>query len=69
MPVGALGRVSEGALELLGVIAAADGRRILRDSIRGSADLPEEAGIELGRRLLASGAAELLGPTPHTAGP
>jgi hydroxymethylbilane synthase len=69
MPVGALGRVSEGSLELLGVVAAADGNRILRDSIRGTADLPDAAGVELGQRLLASGAAQLLGPTPHPAGP
>ena len=69
MPVGALGRVSEGSLELLGVVAAADGKGILRDSIRGSADHPEEAGAELGRRLLASGAAELLGPSAPPAGP
>jgi hydroxymethylbilane synthase len=60
MPVGALGRVSGESLELLGVVAAADGQRILRDSIRGSSALPIEMGVELGERLLAAGAAQLL---------
>src|SRR5262245_28704596 len=64
MPVGALARISGGSLELLGVVAAVDGKRILKESIRGTADRPVEAGIELGRKLLAAGAAELLGSSP-----
>jgi len=67
MPVGALGRVSGESLELLGVVAAADGRRILRDSIRGSSALPIEMGVELGERLLAAGAAQLLESVPPPA--
>jgi len=67
MPVGALGRVSGDSLELLGVVAAADGQRILRDTIRGPSALPIEAGVELGERLLAAGAAQLLEPVPPPA--
>ena len=69
MPVGSLGRVSGGSLELLGVVVSADGKRILRESVRGSSDLPVEAGIELGRRLLAAGAAKLLGASSPPAMP
>jgi hydroxymethylbilane synthase len=69
MPVGALGRVSGESLELLGVVAAADGQRILRDSIRGSSLHPIEAGVELGGKLLAAGAAQLLESAPPPARP
>jgi hydroxymethylbilane synthase len=61
MPVGALGSASGDSLELHGVVAAADGTRILRDSVRGSSDRPVEAGVELGRKMIALGASELLG--------
>lgn len=67
MPVGALGRVSGESLELLGVVSSADGQRILRDSIRGSSALAIEMGVELGERLLAAGAAQLLEPVPPPA--
>ena len=60
MPVGALGRVSGRSLELQGVVAAVDGSRLLRDSLLGAPDRPEQAGEELGRRMLALGAAEML---------
>jgi hydroxymethylbilane synthase len=69
MPVGALGRVSGGSLELLGVVVSEDGKRILKESICGSSDHPVEVGMELGRRLLAAGAAELLGPSSPPAMP
>jgi hydroxymethylbilane synthase len=61
MPVGALGRVSGHTLELQGVVAAIDGSRIIKDSWIGAADWPEQAGEDLGRRMLAAGAGDLLG--------
>ena len=41
-------------------MAEADGSRVLRESIAGSAAQPDILGIELAERLLAAGAAEML---------
>jgi hydroxymethylbilane synthase len=60
MPVGALARVAGGSLELLGVVAAADGEGILRESLAGDPKSPERLGEELGRKMLASGAGKWL---------
>ena len=61
MPVGAMARVTHGRLDLEGVVASPDGSVILRDRIFDDARRPEEAGLELGRRILAAGAAGILG--------
>ena len=62
MPVGALGRAKGDSLELEGVVASPDGTRVVRDRVSGNSRRPEEAGVELGKRILAAGAAEILGP-------
>src|SRR5262245_910749 len=43
-----------------GLIASLDGTRVLTDEITGAADSPAEAGLQLGSKLLAMGAAEIL---------
>ena len=59
-PIAALARIEEGRLTLRGLVAEPDGSRLLRDSVAGESASPETLGEELARRLLESGARELL---------
>jgi hydroxymethylbilane synthase len=61
MPVGCVGRAKGESLDLEGVVVAQDGSRVVRDRIQGSSAHPEAIGAELGRRILAAGAGEMLG--------
>ena len=60
VPVAAYGRLSGDSIILKGMVAELDGSRIIKDEIRGQKDSPEDVGISLARRLLSSGAAEIL---------
>jgi len=60
VPVAAYGRLSGENLILKGMVAELDGSRIIRDEVRGQKNSPEDMGVSLARRLLASGAAEIL---------
>lgn len=60
IPIGALGRVKGDQLTLEGVVASLDGKDLLRTSVTGSVDKPDEIGIELADKLLAMGADEIL---------
>ncbi len=60
VPVGALGVVEEETLILRGLVASADGRRVLREKTCGPAADPEAVGEELAARFLALGAEEIL---------
>jgi hydroxymethylbilane synthase len=59
-PIAALARIAEDRLTLQGLVAEPDGSRLLRDSLSGDCARPEALGEELARRLLESGARELL---------
>jgi hydroxymethylbilane synthase len=59
-PIAALARIEADRLTLQGLVAEPDGSRLLRDSVSGSCTQAEELGEELARRLLESGARELL---------
>jgi hydroxymethylbilane synthase len=59
-PIAALARIEADRLTLQGLVAEPDGSRLLRDSVFGSCTQAEELGEELARRLLDSGARELL---------
>lgn len=63
-PVAALARAAgadaDAALELTGLVASLDGRRILRDRIEGRAADAEALGARLAERLIARGAREIL---------
>jgi hydroxymethylbilane synthase len=48
-------------LDLRGFVAAVDGSRLLRDQVRGAATDADRLGRELAERLLAQGAADILG--------
>jgi hydroxymethylbilane synthase len=60
VPMAAFCRINNGQLHLQGMVAELDGSRILRDEIIGERDEADEMGIRLARRLLASGADEIL---------
>lgn len=64
-PVAARARASEGNLKLVGAVFAVDGSRILRGDTEGSAGDAEAVGRELAGRLLAQGAAALIGDAPR----
>ncbi|CAN5787818.1 hypothetical protein BH24CHL6_BH24CHL6_08300 [soil metagenome] len=61
-PIGALGRVTDGRLRLLGGYSTADGRLALLEEIEGSADEGEGLGRELAARLGAKRERLLGGP-------
>ncbi len=60
-PVGVLGRASGDALTVEGYAGRPDGSDWVRDSVDGSVDDAAALGAELGERMLAAGAAEILG--------
>jgi hydroxymethylbilane synthase len=47
-------------LTIKGLIASLDGKRVLADEIKGPVERPQELGLELGQKLLAMGAGEIL---------
>jgi hydroxymethylbilane synthase len=59
-PIAALARIEGDRLTLEGLVAEPDGSRLLRESISGVCARAETLGEELARRLLESGARELL---------
>ena len=59
-PVGVHAETAGGRLTLTAFLGLPDGSEWLRDRVEGAADEPTELGLELARRLLGSGAAELL---------
>jgi hydroxymethylbilane synthase len=60
LPLGAIAVHEDEALVMHGVVAAADGSRIVRESLRGSADAAERLGAQLATSLARGGARELL---------
>ena len=59
-PVASYATLDGDRLELTGLVASADGRRILRESVSGVRADAETIGLSLADRLLDEGAAELL---------
>jgi hydroxymethylbilane synthase len=60
LPVGALGRVSDGQIELQGLVARPDGHQVIRVSGTGPVSEPAALGRQLAQEALAQGAGELL---------
>lgn len=58
VPIGAHAHVQDGAIRLIAMVASVNGSRLVRDEITGVD--PISAGVELGERLLARGAREIL---------
>ena len=68
-PVGALATPSdEDMLELVAAVVALDGSRIVRGELRGPRDRATAIGAELGARLIADGAAEILAAAQRAQG-
>jgi hydroxymethylbilane synthase len=61
LPIGALATPDADRLTLLAAIADPDGRRVLRHRATGALDSPEALANQVADRLLAAGAAELIG--------
>jgi hydroxymethylbilane synthase len=59
-PIAALARIEGDRLTLQGLVAEPDGSRLLRESVSGDSARAATLGEELARRLLESGARELL---------
>jgi len=66
VPIAAHAVLKSDALELTGVVADLDGRRLIRDQKRGQAEMPEQLGLELAETVLSKGAdailAQIYGP-------
>lgn len=60
VPIGALATVENEEIILRGMVASLDGRRMIRDSIRGHVAQAAELGLALAARLKANGAEEIL---------
>jgi len=63
VPIAALALVKGTELELQGLVASADGKRLVRAKVVGRADAAEQAGKELALKLLGMGANEILNGT------
>lgn len=59
-PIAAFGQIEGEALVLTGMVASLDGKRMVRQAIRGEASAPEQVGQALAEALLAAGAEEIL---------
>jgi hydroxymethylbilane synthase len=60
-PIAALGMVSGMYLRIHGMVASADGARILRASEDGNAEAPEQIGKRLAQKMIDMGALKLIG--------
>jgi hydroxymethylbilane synthase len=60
VPIGAYATVHDRVIRLQAVVAAPDGSKVIRLALEGDAAQPVSVGEELGRELLAAGAAEIL---------
>jgi hydroxymethylbilane synthase len=60
VPIGGKARLEAGRLIVKGLIASLDGTRVIRDEVSGPTGDPAALGIELGQKLLAMGAGEIL---------
>jgi hydroxymethylbilane synthase len=60
IPIAAHATIAGGTLSLIGLVAAVNGRRLVRDSMDGPAQEARRIGILLAERLLAQGGGEIL---------
>ncbi len=59
VPIGAHARITDGAIHLIAMVASPDGSRLIRGESTGAN--PADVGAQLGEKLLAQGAREILG--------
>lgn len=65
VPIGAYAQKQGNELHVVGFVASVDGKQMVRDEVRGSADKPESLGLELADRLIAQGAQPILAALDH----
>ena len=59
-PIAAFGQLEGETLALTGMVAGLDGKRLLRQTVRGNASVPEQVGRTLAEALLEVGAGEII---------
>ncbi|MBM2836420.1 MAG: hemC [candidate division NC10 bacterium] len=59
-PIAAFGQIEGESLQLTGMVASLDGKRMVKQVRRGDVSAPEEVGHALAEQLLAAGAEEIL---------
>ena len=60
VPIGAFAVLNDDNIGITGLIAAVDGSRMIRETVRGAAAEPEKIGLELAGKLLGLGGREIL---------
>jgi hydroxymethylbilane synthase len=60
VPIGVNTQLDENTLTLTGLVASVDGKRLVKDSVTGTASEAENLGIQLARNLRQQGATEIL---------
>ncbi|MBI3753773.1 MAG: hydroxymethylbilane synthase [Deltaproteobacteria bacterium] len=60
VPIAAYGEIKADNLNLIGLVASTDGKRIIKDSVAGHTDKAETLGIALAEKLLNMGAWDIL---------
>ena len=60
VPIACYGEVMGGMLDLTGLVASVDGKRIIKDRIQGYSEEAEKLGVMLAEKLLSLGADEIL---------
>ncbi|HDL08021.1 MAG TPA: hydroxymethylbilane synthase, partial [Desulfobacteraceae bacterium] len=60
VPVAAFGKIEQDRLTLTGLVADIDGTTLIKETLSGSAELSEQIGINIAKRLLAGGADKIL---------
>jgi hydroxymethylbilane synthase len=60
VPIAGRARLEAGRLVIKGLIASLDGKRVIHEEISGTSGDPAALGMELGQKLLAMGAGEIL---------
>lgn len=60
VPIAAHATLSDGRLELEGLVASVDGKTVIRDTIRGAGQEAQRLGTQLAERLLARGGDKIL---------
>ncbi len=60
VPIACYGEMKDGELHLTGLVGSVDGKRIIKDAIKGAGDKAEKLGVTLAETLLARGADVIL---------
>jgi hydroxymethylbilane synthase len=65
VPLGAFGRIENGMLRVIGFVASADGRELVRDEVIGQPEQADALGQQLAQKLIGLGADRILAALDH----